>query len=289
MALQRWNSPNRPWTTTTSKSCETSATNSRESSIEPSSSPLQNSADLDSRMETLSLVAGASRPGSQRVAIVLERFSSQCPILFATNDCILPRHRVQNRPFFDFVQAADEARVRKAIEAVKAWGVNESQQPSDGGFAFNRFHLSLSGRDSRHVFVFRAVFQNIWLTHFSALLSVRPDPAPLRNRKLTQSERVGAQAQPYKDKRPRASSSGQSISNEKDKASSSSGQDITTSNVDGGPASRTRSAFATLRGVSAPPRKDSLLVDAIFSPQSDGILVILRPAKHTISSKTHKS
>ena len=130
-------------------SSEKSATTSRESSIEAPSPPHDN-ADLFSKMETLSLVAGMSRPGSQRVAIVLERFSNQCPVLFATNDYILPRNLVQNRSFFDFVQPTDDARVRKAIEAVKTWGVNESQQPSDGGFAFNRFHLCLKGRDSRH-------------------------------------------------------------------------------------------------------------------------------------------
>lgn len=55
------------------------------------------------------------------------------------------------RPFFDFVARKDEELVRSWIEAVKAWGVNERGQPSDGGFGYGKFHLFLPGRDSRCV------------------------------------------------------------------------------------------------------------------------------------------
>ncbi|KIK13530.1 hypothetical protein PISMIDRAFT_688600 [Pisolithus microcarpus 441] len=35
---------------------------------------------------------------------------------------------------------------------VKAWGINERGQPSDGGFGFGRFTLLHKGRDSRCAF-----------------------------------------------------------------------------------------------------------------------------------------
>ncbi|KIK18622.1 hypothetical protein PISMIDRAFT_684071, partial [Pisolithus microcarpus 441] len=35
---------------------------------------------------------------------------------------------------------------------VKAWGINERGQPSDGGFGFSRFTLLHKGRDSRCAF-----------------------------------------------------------------------------------------------------------------------------------------
>jgi hypothetical protein len=103
-------------------------------------------------MNKLTLTAAPSDAGSRRSALVLERFSTECPIMFANNDNILRRALIQDRPFFDFVHDADEKRVRKALDMVKSWGVNERQQPSDGGFAFNRFYLRLNGRDSRYVF-----------------------------------------------------------------------------------------------------------------------------------------
>ena len=85
---------------------------------------------------------------SIRTALILDRFSKDCPIHYCSNDSFLSTTHIMGRPFFDFVARRDEALVRSWIDAVKGWGVNERGQPSDGGFGFGKFHLYPRGRDS---------------------------------------------------------------------------------------------------------------------------------------------
>ena len=86
---------------------------------------------------------------SVRTALILDRFSANCPIVYCSNDSFLSTTVVMGRSFFDFVTKKDESLVRSWIDAVKGWGVNERGQPSDGGFGFGKFHLFVQGRDSR--------------------------------------------------------------------------------------------------------------------------------------------
>ena len=88
---------------------------------------------------------------SVRTALFLDRFSLDCPIIYCSNDNFVQTTRVMGRPFFDFIAERDEQLVRSWIDAVKAWGVNERGQPSDGGFGYGKFTLYLPGRDSRYV------------------------------------------------------------------------------------------------------------------------------------------
>ncbi|TFY71079.1 hypothetical protein EVG20_g1938 [Dentipellis fragilis] len=85
---------------------------------------------------------------SIRTALILDRFSVNCPIIYCSNDSLLSTTTVMGRSFFDFVIKKDEELVRSWIDAVKGWGVNERGQPSDGGFGFGKFTLCLKGRDS---------------------------------------------------------------------------------------------------------------------------------------------
>ncbi|KAH9985044.1 hypothetical protein BJV74DRAFT_847579 [Russula compacta] len=85
---------------------------------------------------------------SIRTALILNRFSTFCPINYCSNNSFLSTTEILGRPFFDFVARRDEALVRSWIDAVKGWGVNERGQPSDGGFGFGKFHLYPRGRDS---------------------------------------------------------------------------------------------------------------------------------------------
>lgn len=88
---------------------------------------------------------------SIRTALILDRFSMSCPIIYCSNDSFLSTTQIMGRPFFDFVAKRDEALVRSWIDAVKGWGVNERGQPSDGGFGFGKFQLFPRGRDSVYV------------------------------------------------------------------------------------------------------------------------------------------
>ncbi|KAF8491237.1 hypothetical protein F5888DRAFT_1076548 [Russula emetica] len=85
---------------------------------------------------------------SIRTALILDRFSMSCPIIYCSNDSFLSTTQIMGRPFFDFVAKRDEVLVRSWIDAVKGWGVNERGQPSDGGFGFGKFQLFPRGRDS---------------------------------------------------------------------------------------------------------------------------------------------
>lgn len=72
-----------------------------------------------------------------------------CPVQYCSNDLLVEMTVVMGRSFYDFVSPKNEQRVREWIDMVKAWGVNERGQPSDGGFGFGRFTLLHKGRDSR--------------------------------------------------------------------------------------------------------------------------------------------
>lgn len=86
---------------------------------------------------------------SARVALILDRFSIHCPVQYCSNDLLVETTTVMGRSFYDFVSPKNEQRVREWIDMVKAWGVNERGQPSDGGFGFGKFTLLYKGRDSR--------------------------------------------------------------------------------------------------------------------------------------------
>ncbi|KDQ62730.1 hypothetical protein JAAARDRAFT_190017 [Jaapia argillacea MUCL 33604] len=85
---------------------------------------------------------------SIRVALILDRFSIQCPVIYVSNDLLIPTTVAMGRSFYDFVTPQDEKKVRSWIDAVKSWGVNERGSPSDGGFGHGRFNACVSGRDS---------------------------------------------------------------------------------------------------------------------------------------------
>ena len=71
-----------------------------------------------------------------------------CTIMYCSNDLLVSTTSAIGRSFFDFVVKREEEIVRSWITCVKGWGVNESGQPSDGGFGFGRFVLLTEGRDS---------------------------------------------------------------------------------------------------------------------------------------------
>lgn len=86
---------------------------------------------------------------SLRSALILDRFSIHCTVLYCSNDLLLSTTKVLGRSFFDFVTTRTENNVRSWIDVIKSWGVNDRGQPSDGGFGFGKFVLLLAGRDSR--------------------------------------------------------------------------------------------------------------------------------------------
>ncbi len=88
---------------------------------------------------------------SVRTALILDRFSINCNVLYCSNDSLISTTACMGRSFFDFVSRKDEDLVRSWIDVIKSWGVNERGQPSDGGFGFGKFNLLVRGRDSRCV------------------------------------------------------------------------------------------------------------------------------------------
>ncbi|KIJ64617.1 hypothetical protein HYDPIDRAFT_28552 [Hydnomerulius pinastri MD-312] len=87
---------------------------------------------------------------SLRSAFILDRFSIHCPIQYCSNDHLLSTTTVMGRSFFDFVAFRSDEIVRSWIDVIKAWGVNERGQPSDGGFGYGKFYLLPKGRDARN-------------------------------------------------------------------------------------------------------------------------------------------
>ena len=86
---------------------------------------------------------------SSRSALILDRFSMHCPVQYCSNEHLLSTTAVMGRSFFDFVAPRSDKVVRSWVDVIKAWGVNERGQPSDGGFGYGKFLLLPKGRDSR--------------------------------------------------------------------------------------------------------------------------------------------
>ncbi|KAF9240195.1 hypothetical protein BU15DRAFT_74113 [Melanogaster broomeanus] len=154
---------------------------------------------------------------SSRSALILDRFSIHCPVQYISNEHLLSTTTVMGRSFFDFVAPRSDETVRGWIDVIKAWGVNERGQPSEGGFGYGKFILLPKGRDSRTDRI--------------------PEPLPTRRRELAAPSR-----------RPQAQASA---------------------------IPRSRLQFSPLSSAVTSP-DDEIVVDAIFSGHSDGVLVILR-------------
>jgi hypothetical protein len=92
--------------------------------------------------------AKSFNPQSIRVALILDRFTINCTIIYCSNDNIVSTTDVMGRPLYDFVSEGNVELVRAWVDMVKGWGVNERGQPSDGGFGFGRFTLCPKGRVS---------------------------------------------------------------------------------------------------------------------------------------------
>ncbi|KAI0064086.1 hypothetical protein BV25DRAFT_1801058 [Artomyces pyxidatus] len=161
--FRRWGdpSPMPPSPISSEEADDTSASSSPSSSR--SSTPTSSSPVASSSLTRKPSTGGKAKDKSKQVAIsfdplpkqsvrtalILDRFSMNCPIIYCSNDSFLSTTAVMGRSFFDFVAEKDETLVRSWIDAVKGWGVNERGQPSDGGFGFGKFSLWLHGRDSR--------------------------------------------------------------------------------------------------------------------------------------------
>lgn len=167
---------------------------------------------------------------SIRTALILDRFSTSCPIVYCSNDSFLSTTEIMGRPFFDFVAKRDESLVRSWIDAVKGWGVNERGQPSDGGFGFGKFHLFPRGRDS-----------------VERLEPESPPQAPPRHGRTAPRNNPVSQQHASRTSAPHRT---------------------TTSSIRQRPARQRVVAIA----------EDEVVVDAIFSAHSDGLMVILRHA-----------
>jgi len=94
------------------------------------------------------LSAKSFDPQSIRVALILDRFTIHCTIIYCSNDNIISTSDVTGRSLYDFVSEGNVELVRTWVDLVKGWGVNERGQPTYGGFGFGRFTLCPKGRDS---------------------------------------------------------------------------------------------------------------------------------------------
>ena len=248
-----------------------SETENPESPSESSSSERARSGEAPS--PTSSRASGGSRTGpdgaisfdplpkqSIRTALILDRFSMACPIIYCSNDSFLSTTEIMGRPFFDFVAKRDEALVRSWIDAVKGWGVNERGQPSDGGFGFGKFHLFPRGRDS--VFVFFSLLLGLILTLGCI------------------SERLDAESPPQAPTRPGRAPRNNPLSSQQhvSRTSSSASAPQRTTNT----SIRQRQPRQRVAAIA----EDEVVVDAIFSAHSDGLMVILRHASSVPSSST---
>ncbi|KAJ8473154.1 hypothetical protein ONZ45_g16399 [Pleurotus djamor] len=66
---------------------------------------------------------------SFRTALILDRFSVNCPIVYCSNDLLLSTTTAMGRSFFDFVAKKDEDIVRSWMDVVKGWGKVETRVP----------------------------------------------------------------------------------------------------------------------------------------------------------------
>ncbi|KAI0821976.1 hypothetical protein BC628DRAFT_710331 [Trametes gibbosa] len=189
---------------------------------------------------------------SVRTALILDRFSVNCGILYCSNDSLLATTTCMGRSFFDFVSRREEDLVRSWIDVIKGWGVNERGQPSDGGFGFGKFTVLVRGRDS----------------------SIRqPDPVPSRHRNGSH-----AHSHPHSD--PHSASNSRTRDARSHNYPSAAGSGYRERDRE---RERERERDREReRGMMRAPRargsaaEGELVVDAIFSAHSDGLMVILR-------------
>ncbi|KAI0761543.1 hypothetical protein BD413DRAFT_607140 [Trametes elegans] len=183
---------------------------------------------------------------SVRTALILDRFSVNCGILYCSNDSILSTTTCMGRSFFDFVARKDKDLVCFWIDIIKCWGMNERGQPSDGGFGFGKFTVLVHGRDS----------------------SIRhPNPVPSRHRNGSHAH---SHADPHAHSHPNSHSHSHSVSRTRETCSH---QHATSAGYSEREKDRDRD-----RAIMRPPRSrgaEDLVVDAIFSAHSDGHMVIL--------------
>jgi len=180
-----------------------------------------------------------------------------CPINYCSNDSFLSTTQILGRPFFDFVAKRDEPLVRSWIDAVKGWGVNERGQPSDGGFGFGKFHLFVRGRDSVYaefLFFFLLVdlttADSVHLDRSERMEPEPPQPQPRHGRPGARSSAGGPQ--PHTSRAPVAHTAAPMPARSRQ------------------PRSRPAANIV----------EDEIVVDAIFSAHSDGLMVILRHASN---------
>ncbi|OJT15154.1 hypothetical protein TRAPUB_8258 [Trametes pubescens] len=192
---------------------------------------------------------------SIRTALILDRFSVNCGILYCSNDSLLSTTTCMGRSFFDFVLRKDEDLVRSWIDVIKGWGVNERGQPSDGGFGFGKFTVLVNGRDS----------------------SIRhPDPVPSRHRNGSHAHSSHSHADPHSHSHSRTRDA---RAHHYPTSSGPGHRDRENGRENGRERERDRDRDRE-RGMMRPPRttrpENELIVDAIFSAHSDGLMVILR-------------
>ncbi|KLO14756.1 hypothetical protein SCHPADRAFT_939302 [Schizopora paradoxa] len=186
-----------------------------------------------------------------RTALILDRFSLDNGILYVTNDSILgPREAVLGRSFYDFVLKADEKLVRGWMDVVKTWGVNDRGNPSDGGSGYAKFRIDLNGRDSKGVHHRRTPPNAV---------SASSQPYP---------PRAAYPQQPTRTLSSNSASTSPTSSRPRPQARNSSERGVNS----------TASLRSSHERRNAGERDSEVMrVDAILSPQSDGIIVILRP------------
>ncbi|KAG6812302.1 hypothetical protein H0H92_003475 [Tricholoma furcatifolium] len=198
----------------------TSGWNTRRSSGSPPSSDAEDGSPTPELQRQDSFQFNHLPNQSLRTLFILDRFTEKGTIMYCSNDCLVTTLSAIGRPFFDYVHEADEETVKKWIETVKGWGVNDLGQPSDGGFGYGLFTLLAKGRDSS---------QRV------------ADPVESRHRtgrnKGVRHPRVGGRASYIPDRNQAGSS-------------------------------------VTLPPMEGP--SPEILVDAIFSAHSDGLMVVLR-------------
>ena len=183
---------------------------------------------------------------SRRTALILDRFSVNCNVLYCSNDSLISTMRVMGRSFYDFVASRDEDTVRAWIDVIKGWGVNERGQPSDGGFGFGKFTLCVQGRDSRFVVLILRSTTVCWVRKLTMFNSARQtETAPSRHR---YDKPVGGREASARDR-------------DRDREHG-----------------RTHRASISSSHTRGRDRRGSAdyVVDAIFSAHSDGLMVILR-------------
>ncbi|KAI0352599.1 hypothetical protein OH77DRAFT_768601 [Trametes cingulata] len=219
---------------------------------------------------------------SVRTALILDRFSVNCGILYCSNDSLLSTTACLGRSFFDFVVRRDEDLVRSWIDVIKGWGVNERGQPSDGGFGFGKFTVCVNGRDSsiRHPDPVPSRHRNGSHAHAHSHAHSHADPHAYSHSHPHSSSRTrDARAHHY----PSSAAAGAIGYRDRDYRERDRDRDRERERGENGRAGEREGGRGGggggERGMMRAPRTrghEELVVDAIFSAHSDGLMVILR-------------